>query len=128
VSSSSSAAQHGLLLRPCLLLLQLRLGRRLPLLLRHRRGRHQEIKTPPFQLRVRVDDQDPPRAALGARPAQDVVGVCRDDLAGGDRAGVLLDVAAEVDDPDDVEGAAGEDAGEAAPQVVAHDSLGHHLK
>jgi hypothetical protein len=113
---SNSSARRRRLLRPRLFLLRLRP----PLLLRHRRGRDEEVEAPSLELRVRGDDQDPPRSALGARPAQDVVRVRRGDLAGGDRAGVLLDVAAEVDDPDHVEGAAGEHAGQAAPQAVAH--------
>lgn len=123
--------QHGRLRRrrrPWRLLLlrpRARRGRRrrrlpLDLLLRHRRGRHEEVEAPALELRLGRNDQDPPRAALGARPAQDVARVRGDDLAGGDRARVLLDVAVEVDDADHVEGAAGEDAGQAASQAVAH--------
>jgi hypothetical protein len=85
------------------------------LFVRHGGGRDEEVDLAALQLGVRRDDEDRPAhgdgAALGAaRLAEDVVGVGGEDLAGGDRAPVLLDAAVEVDDPDQVEGAAGEDA------------------
>jgi len=90
------------------------------LLGRHRRRRDEEVYLAALQLGVRGHDQDPPHDALRARLAQHVVRVGGQDLAGGHRAAVLLDAAVQVDDPDQVQRAAGEDAGEAAPEAVAH--------
>ncbi|URE00460.1 hypothetical protein MUK42_19595, partial [Musa troglodytarum] len=91
----------------------------LPALLLRQRGRgHEEVNPPALELRLRRHDQDPAPGASGARPGQHVVGVGRQDLPGGDAAAVLLDVAAEVDDADDVERPAREDASQATPQAV----------
>lgn len=91
-----------------------------PLLLRQGGRGHEEVNAPALELRLRWHDQDPAPDASGARPGQHVVGVGRQDLPGGDAAAVLLDVAAEVDDADDVERPAREDASQATPQTVPH--------
>lgn len=91
---------------------------------RHRRGRDEEVDAPALELGVgRHDDEllgGAPDAGGGPRRGDGVVGVRGEDGAARDRAAELVDAAAEVDDADDVEGAAGEHAGQAAPQAVAH--------
>ena len=103
-------------LQGALLLLRLWL-----LLRRHRRCWDEEVYLAALQLGVRGHDEDPPHGdALRARLAEHVVRVGGQDLTGGHRPAVLLDAAVEVDDPDQVQRAAGQDAGQAAPKAVAH--------
>ena len=91
-----------------------------------RQGRRgdEEVDAAALELGVGRDDDEllggAPDAGGGPRGGERVVGVSGEDGAGGDRAAELVDVAAEVDDADDVERSAGEDAGQAAPQAVAH--------
>lgn len=88
------------------------------------RGGDEEVDAAALELGVGRDDDEllggAPDAGGGPRGGERVVGVSGEDGAGGDRAAELVDVAAEVDDADDVERSAGEDAGQAAPQAVAH--------
>lgn len=91
---------------------------------RHRRGWDEEVDAPALELGVRRHDDEllggAPNAGRGPRGGDGVVGVRGEDGAARNRAAELVDAAAEVDDADDVEGAAGEHAGQAAPQAVAH--------
>lgn len=52
--------------------------------------------------------------------SENMVWVGLEDVAGGHRVAELLDVAAEVDDPDHIQGSAREDAGQATSEAVSH--------
>ncbi|RZS17363.1 hypothetical protein BHM03_00049499 [Ensete ventricosum] len=89
-----------------------------------RRGGDEEVDVAPLQLRLGRDDQDPADHPLRAAwLADDVVGVGRQYLPGGDMAAVLLHLPTKVHHAYHVEGAAREDARQAAPKAVAHLSL-----
>jgi hypothetical protein len=89
---------------------------------RHGRGRDEEVDLPALELRVRRHDEDPAHDPLRRRagPAEHVVGVRRQHLPGRHGAAVLVDAAAEVHDPHQVQRAARQHARQAAPQAVAH--------
>ena len=122
-SCRRGAAALALAARP-LALLGARLALLPPVDRRHGRGGDEEVDTAALELSVgRHDDEllgGAPDAGGGPSGGEGVVGVLREDGAAGDRAAELVDAAAEVDDADDVERAAGEHAGQAAPQAVAH--------
>ena len=85
----------------------------------------EEVDAAALELGVgRHDDEllggAPGRAGGGPRRGERVVGVRGEHGGCGHRAAELVDVPAEVHDADDVEGAAGDHAGQAAPQAVAH--------
>lgn len=85
----------------------------------------EEVDAAALELRVRRHDDEllggaAGRAGGGPRRGERVVGVRGEHGGSGHRAAELVDVPAEVHDADDVEGAAGDHAGQAAPQAVAH--------
>jgi hypothetical protein len=86
------------------------------------RGRDEEVDAAALELGVGRHDGDLPGAARAPRCGERVVGVRGEDGGGGERAGELVDVPAEVHDADDVQRAAGEHAREAAAQAVPHGS------
>lgn len=109
------------LCRACVLGMLLPLVVSALLLVGQRRGGDEEVDVAPLQLRLGRDDQDPADHALRAAwLAEDVVGVGRQDLPGGDMAAVLLHLATQVHHANHVEGAARQDARQAAPKAVAH--------
>jgi hypothetical protein len=59
----------------------------------------------------------------GAARGERVAGVRGEDVGGGERAGKLVHVPAEVHDADEVQRGAGEHARQAAAQAVPHGSL-----
>jgi hypothetical protein len=95
------------------------------------RGWNEEVDLPALELGVRRHDEYPaahhprllPRRGGGgcAGAAEHVVGVRGEHLGGRHGAAVLVDAAAEVHDPDQVQRAAGQHARQAATQAVAHD-------
>ncbi|CAL9765014.1 unnamed protein product, partial [Musa acuminata subsp. burmannicoides] len=109
------------LCRACVLGMLLPLVVAALLLVGQRRGGDEEVDVAPLQLRLGRDDQDPADHALRAAwLAEDVVGVGRQDLPGGDMAAVLLHLATQVHHANHVEGAARQDARQATPKAVAH--------
>jgi len=95
---------------------------------RQRRGRDEEVDAAALELGVgRHDDElpgaAPGRAGRGPRRGERVVGVRGEHGGRGHGAAELVDVPAEVHDADHVQGAAGDHAGQAAPQAVAHDAV-----
>lgn len=95
-----------------------------PLLILGKRGSgDEEVDGAPLELGLGREYEDAANHALRARLAQDVVRVCLEDFPGRDGARYFLDVAVQVDDPDQVESPAGKNAGQATPQAVPHNSL-----
>lgn len=88
-----------------------------------RRSGDEEVDGAPLELGVGREYKDAANHALRAWLAQDVVRVRLQDLPGRDGSCYLFDVAAQVDDPDQVESTAGKDARQATPQAVPHNSL-----
>jgi hypothetical protein len=82
-------------------------------------GGDEEVDVPALELGVGRHDGDLPGAARGER----VAGVRGEDVGGGERAGKLVHVPAEVHDADEVQRGAGEHARQAAAQAVPHGSL-----
>lgn len=96
---------------------------------RQGRGRDEEVDAAALELGAgRHDDElpggAPGRAGGGPRRGERMVGVRGEHGGRGHRVAELVHAPAEVHDADDVEGAAGNHAGQAAPQAVAHVVVG----
>lgn len=92
-------------------------------------GRDEEVDAAALELGAgRHDDElpggAPGRAGGGPCRGERVVGVRSEHGGRGHRVAELVHAPAEVHDTDDVEGAAGDHAGQAAPQAVAHVVVG----
>jgi hypothetical protein len=88
-----------------------------------RGGGDEEVDAPALEPGVGRHDGDLPGAARGPRRGERVAGVRGEDGGGGERAGELVHVPAEVHDADQVQRAAGEHARQAAAQAVPHGFL-----
>jgi hypothetical protein len=92
------------------------------------RGRDEEVDAAALEVGVGRHDGELPgaapwRAGGGPRRGERVGGVRGEHGCRGHRAAELVDAPAEVHDADHVQGAAGDHAGQAAPQAVAHDAV-----
>ncbi|KAG0465110.1 hypothetical protein HPP92_019274 [Vanilla planifolia] len=86
-------------------------------------GWDEEVDVTAPEADIGGDDEHSVRGGAGrrrARPADDVAGVGRQDLAGSDLMAVFIYVAVDVHHPHYVECAAGEHAGHAEAEAVAH--------
>lgn len=106
-----------------LLAVSLGLGGAPLFILGKRRSGDEEVDGAPLEFGVGREYEDAANHALRARLAQDVVRVVLQDFPGCDGTCYFLDVAVQVDDPNQVESAAGKDARQTTPQAVPHDSL-----
>lgn len=90
------------------------------LLRRHRRCRNEEVDVTPLELRLGGEDDNSVNQPLTGGLSENMVRVGLEDVACRHRPAELLDVAAEVDDPDHIQGSARENAGQATSEAVSH--------
>lgn len=91
-----------------------------PFLLRHRRWRNKEVDATSLELRPRRQDQNPVDDSMGSWLGEDVAGVSPENVSGRDWLAKFFNKAIEMYHPDHVQGSTREDAGQATPEIIAH--------